>query len=43
MYLNSTGQEKYTAAGLYAVTKASMDTIASFMKSITYQAKKIIE
>ena len=35
IYLISTGNEKNTAAGLYALTKASIDTIASFMKSIT--------
>jgi hypothetical protein len=34
-YLISTGHEKNTAADSYAVTKASMETIASFIKSIT--------
>lgn len=29
------GLEKNTAAGLYTVTKASIDNIASFIKSIT--------
>lgn len=36
IYLVSTGQEKNKAAGWYAQTKASIDTIASFIKSITY-------
>lgn len=28
------------AAGLYALTKASMETIASFMKSITFEGNR---
>lgn len=35
-YLISTGQEKNTAAVSYALTKESIDTTASFIKSITY-------
>lgn len=39
-YLISTGQEKKTAAGSYTLTKESIDTIASFIKSITYHKNK---
>lgn len=38
-YLISTGEENNKAACSYALTKASIDTIASFMKSITYITK----